>query len=166
MSAYTKVIANLVFPAQERLKGHSTVAVRHALQLSQWLTPPQLQALQLQRLEKRLLQGAEQVQPQIMHVRSPVLNALPALRAGRRLGIPVVYPRRAMRLTELVTPLKPLEVMAQGRLLLADKSCWGRLHAQGRHFFDGERNWRQSASRYQAVYRELLVKRQPGLLAV
>jgi PEP-CTERM/exosortase A-associated glycosyltransferase len=31
----------------------------------------------------------------------------------------LAYPRRAMRLTELVTPLKPLEAMAQGRLLLA-----------------------------------------------
>lgn len=31
----------------------------------------------------------------------------------------LVYPRHAMRLTELVTPLKPLEAMAQGRLLVA-----------------------------------------------
>jgi len=31
----------------------------------------------------------------------------------------LVYPRRAMRLTELVTPLKPLEAMAQGKLLIA-----------------------------------------------
>ncbi len=31
----------------------------------------------------------------------------------------LVYPRKAMRLTETVTPLKPLEAMAQGRLLLA-----------------------------------------------
>ena len=31
----------------------------------------------------------------------------------------LVYPRKAMRLTELVTPLKPLEAMAQGMLLLA-----------------------------------------------
>jgi PEP-CTERM/exosortase A-associated glycosyltransferase len=31
----------------------------------------------------------------------------------------LVYPRRAMRLTELVTPLKPLEAMAQGKLLVA-----------------------------------------------
>ncbi|MGK5080791.1 TIGR04063 family PEP-CTERM/XrtA system glycosyltransferase [Janthinobacterium sp. HLX7-2] len=30
-----------------------------------------------------------------------------------------VYPRLAMRLTELVTPLKPLEAMAQGRLVVA-----------------------------------------------
>ena len=31
----------------------------------------------------------------------------------------LVYPRLAMRLTELVTPLKPLEAMAQGRLVAA-----------------------------------------------
>jgi PEP-CTERM/exosortase A-associated glycosyltransferase len=31
----------------------------------------------------------------------------------------LAYPRRAMRLTDLVTPLKPLEAMAQGRLLVA-----------------------------------------------
>jgi len=30
-----------------------------------------------------------------------------------------VYPRLSMRLTELVTPLKPLEAMAQGRLVIA-----------------------------------------------
>jgi PEP-CTERM/exosortase A-associated glycosyltransferase len=31
----------------------------------------------------------------------------------------LAYPRKSMRLTELVTPLKPLEAMAQGRLLVA-----------------------------------------------
>lgn len=31
----------------------------------------------------------------------------------------LVYPRHSMRLTELVTPLKPLEAMAQGRLFIA-----------------------------------------------
>jgi glycosyltransferase involved in cell wall biosynthesis len=31
----------------------------------------------------------------------------------------LAYPRLSMRLTELVTPLKPLEAMAQGRLLVA-----------------------------------------------
>lgn len=31
----------------------------------------------------------------------------------------MVYPRLSMRLTELVTPLKPLEAMAQGRLVMA-----------------------------------------------
>ncbi len=31
----------------------------------------------------------------------------------------LAYPRRRMRLTEIVTPLKPLEAMAQGRMLVA-----------------------------------------------
>ena len=31
----------------------------------------------------------------------------------------LIYPRRSIRLTELVTPLKPLEAMAQGRIVLA-----------------------------------------------
>lgn len=31
----------------------------------------------------------------------------------------MVYPRHSMRLTELVTPLKPLEAMAQGKLVIA-----------------------------------------------
>jgi len=31
----------------------------------------------------------------------------------------LVYPRHSMRLTELVTPLKPLEAMAKGKILLA-----------------------------------------------
>jgi glycosyltransferase involved in cell wall biosynthesis len=31
----------------------------------------------------------------------------------------LVYPRLSMRLTDLVTPLKPLEAMAQGRILAA-----------------------------------------------
>ncbi|MBL0923538.1 MAG: glycosyltransferase, partial [Sphingomonadaceae bacterium] len=31
----------------------------------------------------------------------------------------LAYPRKRMRLTELVTPLKPLEAMAQGRLVAA-----------------------------------------------
>jgi hypothetical protein len=34
--------------------------------------------------------------PDIIHAHSPVLNALPALRVGRRLGIPVVYELRAL----------------------------------------------------------------------
>jgi len=31
----------------------------------------------------------------------------------------LIYPRKSMRLTELVTPLKPLEAMAQGKVLMA-----------------------------------------------
>ncbi len=45
--------------------------------------------------QQRLLEVARQVQPHIVHAHSPVLNALPALRVGRELGIPVVYEVRA-----------------------------------------------------------------------
>ncbi len=46
-------------------------------------------------LERRLQQVAEELKPNIIHAHSPVLNALPALRVGKRLGIPVVYEVRA-----------------------------------------------------------------------
>lgn len=46
-------------------------------------------------LERRLQEVACQVRPDIIHAHSPVLNALPALKVGRRLGIPVVYEIRA-----------------------------------------------------------------------
>lgn len=49
----------------------------------------------IRQLERRLLQVAEQLRPNIIHAHSPVLNALPALRVGGRLGIPVVYEVRA-----------------------------------------------------------------------
>ncbi len=44
---------------------------------------------------RRLAEVAGIVQPHLIHAHSPVLNALPALRVGRRLGIPVVYEVRA-----------------------------------------------------------------------
>lgn len=46
-------------------------------------------------LEKRLEHVVTQVKPDIIHAHSPVLNALPALKVGRKLGIPVVYEIRA-----------------------------------------------------------------------
>ena len=49
----------------------------------------------MRQLERRLQQVAEQLRPNIIHAHSPVLNALPALRVGKRLGIPVVYEVRA-----------------------------------------------------------------------
>jgi PEP-CTERM/exosortase A-associated glycosyltransferase len=49
----------------------------------------------MRQLEKRLLEVAEQVRPDVLHVHSPVLNAIPTLRVGRRLGLPVVYEVRA-----------------------------------------------------------------------
>ena len=49
----------------------------------------------MKQLERRLLAVAQQLQPDVLHAHSPVLNAIPALRVGRRLGIPVVYEVRA-----------------------------------------------------------------------
>ncbi len=49
----------------------------------------------MRQVERRLQEVAEQVRPDILHAHSPVLNAMPALRVGKRLGIPVVYEVRA-----------------------------------------------------------------------
>lgn len=43
----------------------------------------------------RIAEVARKVKPDILHAHSPVLNALPALYVGRRVGIPVVYEMRA-----------------------------------------------------------------------
>ena len=43
----------------------------------------------------RIEQLVRRVRPHILHAHSPVLNAIPALRVGRRLDIPVVYEMRA-----------------------------------------------------------------------
>ena len=45
--------------------------------------------------ENRLLEVAQRLRPDVLHAHSPVLNAIPALRVGKRLGIPVVYEVRA-----------------------------------------------------------------------
>lgn len=46
-------------------------------------------------LTRRLGEVAKIVRPDILHAHSPVLNAIPALHVGRKLGIPVVYEVRA-----------------------------------------------------------------------
>ncbi|APW39491.1 glycosyltransferase, exosortase A system-associated [Rhodoferax koreense] len=49
----------------------------------------------MKQIEARLQDVAERVKPDLLHAHSPVLNAIPALRVGKRLGIPVVYEVRA-----------------------------------------------------------------------
>ncbi|MFN3543465.1 MAG: TIGR04063 family PEP-CTERM/XrtA system glycosyltransferase [Thiobacillus sp.] len=46
-------------------------------------------------IEKRLLGLAREIKPDVIHAHSPVLDAVPAIRVGRQLGIPVVYEIRA-----------------------------------------------------------------------
>src|SRR5690606_8914848 len=41
--------------------------------------------------EARLLALARELQPDVLHAHSPVLDVLPAIRVGRKLGVPVVY---------------------------------------------------------------------------
>ncbi len=45
--------------------------------------------------ERRLLELARELKPDLLHAHSPVLNAYPALHVGHQLGIPVVYEIRA-----------------------------------------------------------------------
>lgn len=46
-------------------------------------------------LTKRLLEVIDLEKPDLLHAHSPVLNVLPVLKVGRRLGIPVIYEIRA-----------------------------------------------------------------------
>ncbi|OYX31874.1 MAG: glycosyltransferase, exosortase A system-associated [Hydrogenophilales bacterium 32-62-9] len=46
-------------------------------------------------IESRLLELARTLRPDVIHAHSPVLDAVPAIRVGRMLGIPVVYEIRA-----------------------------------------------------------------------
>jgi PEP-CTERM/exosortase A-associated glycosyltransferase len=49
----------------------------------------------MRQLEARLEEVAREVRPDIIHAHSPVLNAFPAIKVARKLGIPVVYEIRA-----------------------------------------------------------------------
>lgn len=63
MSAlYTQLVANFIFPIQERLKHHDTVAVRKKMDESQWWPLEKIEALQLDRL-RNLVSHAEQHVP-------------------------------------------------------------------------------------------------------
>ena len=53
------------------------------------------QAAVVAELTRRLYEVSRIVRPDVLHAHSPVLNALPALRVGRSLSIPVVYEVRA-----------------------------------------------------------------------
>jgi len=59
---YTRLVSSLLFPVHERLKGHNSVALRRAMERSQWLPPEQLQVLQLERL-RALLQTVGRAVP-------------------------------------------------------------------------------------------------------
>lgn len=57
----TRLIAGLLFPLHERLKGHDSVAVRRRLERSQWWTPEEVRADTTQRLRAFLRRAGERV---------------------------------------------------------------------------------------------------------
>jgi phenylacetate-CoA ligase len=57
----TRLVSSLLFPLQEWLKGHHSVALRRQLEQSQWWSPEQLRAMQLEKLRALLAQAALQV---------------------------------------------------------------------------------------------------------
>jgi phenylacetate-CoA ligase len=61
MSLYTRLASGLIFPLHERMKGHSTLAVREAMELSQWLSASALADLQVSRLRDFLRDIGEHV---------------------------------------------------------------------------------------------------------
>ncbi len=50
---------------------------------------------QMRLTARRIAEVVREVEPDLIHAHSPVLNALPSLWVGRRLGLPVVYEMRA-----------------------------------------------------------------------
>lgn len=61
MSLYTTLVANLLFPLQERFKHHATVKIRQAMDESQWWKAEQLEALRLERLRSLLVAAGRHV---------------------------------------------------------------------------------------------------------
>lgn len=59
--------------------------------------PPVLrEVLEVRSTERRIAELIAHYQPDIVHAHSPVLNGIPALRAARRAGLPMVYEVRAL----------------------------------------------------------------------
>lgn len=59
---YTRLVSNVIFPLQERLKNHNTVAIHRQLEQTQWWPRERIEAFQLQRL-RQLISHAEQFVP-------------------------------------------------------------------------------------------------------
>ncbi|HXF59253.1 MAG TPA: glycosyltransferase, partial [Candidatus Saccharimonadales bacterium] len=79
-------------PAEEEIQG-----VRY---YRTGATPPSRfpffgERLLIDALTRRVVETARTERPDLLHAHSPVLNAIAALRAGTRLGLPVVYEIRA-----------------------------------------------------------------------
>lgn len=81
-------------PARERIGEWEFLRTRMPTGLSARL-PWIRELIIVSDLDRRLDEVIDEVNPQILHAHSPVLNALSAIRAGRRHAIPIVYEIRA-----------------------------------------------------------------------
>ena len=61
MGIHTSLVANILFPLQEKLKKHDTVAIRQAMDDSQWWPVEKLEALRLERLRALLTKAGQHV---------------------------------------------------------------------------------------------------------
>ena len=61
MGLYTRLVANILFPLQEKLKKHDTLAIRKAMDDSQWWSPEKLEKYRLERLRSLLVKVGENV---------------------------------------------------------------------------------------------------------
>ena len=61
MGLYTGLVANLLFPLQEKLKKHNTLAIRQTMDDSQWWSPAKLEEYRLERLRSLLLKVGKNV---------------------------------------------------------------------------------------------------------
>ena len=61
MGSYTSFVSSVLFPLQERLKGHDTVAVRRQMEEVQWWGAERIASLQLTRLRDLLVDVAAHV---------------------------------------------------------------------------------------------------------
>lgn len=61
MGLQTSLVANILFPLQEKLKKHDTVAIRDAMDSSQWWSPEKLEDLRIKRLRRLLTRAGEHV---------------------------------------------------------------------------------------------------------
>ena len=61
MGLHTSLVANLLFPLQEKLKKHDTVAIRQAMDESQWWPAEKLEELRLERLRALLTKAGKHV---------------------------------------------------------------------------------------------------------
>jgi PEP-CTERM/exosortase A-associated glycosyltransferase len=80
-----------LFEDVEDLRFHRTPLVPSVLEG----LPGARYAREIAATARRIDELVEQSSPDVLHAHSPVLDALPALRVGRRRGIPVVYEVRA-----------------------------------------------------------------------